>query len=117
MPEPVRIIPLGGLGEVGKNMTAFEYGGRMILVDAGEDNPLRMLPNGQVVRASEMGASKPIPPVNTSTPLRESDIPAAAFNQMQAGARASVADANSGPHPPGSMNAARNGTPSERSWR
>ena len=35
MPEAVRIIPLGGLGEVGKNMTAFEHGGRMILVDAG----------------------------------------------------------------------------------
>jgi ribonuclease J len=33
--EPVRIIPLGGLGEVGKNMTVFESGGDMILVDAG----------------------------------------------------------------------------------
>ena len=39
MPEPVRIIPLGGLGEVGKNMTAFELGGRMILVDAGLSFP------------------------------------------------------------------------------
>jgi ribonuclease J len=35
MSEPVRIIPLGGLGEVGKNMTVFETGGRMILIDAG----------------------------------------------------------------------------------
>jgi ribonuclease J len=39
MPEAVRIIPLGGLGEVGKNMTAFEHGGRMILVDAGLSFP------------------------------------------------------------------------------
>jgi ribonuclease J len=39
VPEPVRIIPLGGLGEVGKNMTAFESGGRMILVDAGLSFP------------------------------------------------------------------------------
>jgi ribonuclease J len=39
MPEPVRIIPLGGLGEVGKNMTAFEHGGRMVLVDAGLSFP------------------------------------------------------------------------------
>jgi ribonuclease J len=35
MREPVRIIPLGGLGEVGKNMTVFEAGGDLILVDAG----------------------------------------------------------------------------------
>ncbi len=33
--DPVRIIPLGGLGEVGKNMTVFEYRGRMVLLDTG----------------------------------------------------------------------------------
>jgi len=31
----LRIIPLGGLGEVGRNMTAFEYDGRMLIVDCG----------------------------------------------------------------------------------
>src|SRR5262245_38466725 len=31
----VRIIPLGGLGEVGKNMTVFEAAGEAIVVDAG----------------------------------------------------------------------------------
>ncbi len=30
-----RIIPLGGLGEVGKNMTAFEAGGSILVIDAG----------------------------------------------------------------------------------
>ncbi|HSC92395.1 MAG TPA: ribonuclease J [Gaiellaceae bacterium] len=30
-----RIVPLGGLGEVGKNMTAFECEGRVLVVDAG----------------------------------------------------------------------------------
>lgn len=30
-----KIIPLGGLGEVGKNMMVYEYGGEMIVVDAG----------------------------------------------------------------------------------
>lgn len=31
----VQIIPLGGLGEIGKNMTVFRYGEDIILVDAG----------------------------------------------------------------------------------
>ncbi len=31
----LRILPLGGLGEVGKNMMAYEYGGRILVVDAG----------------------------------------------------------------------------------
>ena len=33
--DSVRIIPLGGLGEVGKNMTVYEHDGRAIVVDAG----------------------------------------------------------------------------------
>ena len=32
---PLRIIPLGGLDGIGKNMTCFEYGNDMVLVDAG----------------------------------------------------------------------------------
>ena len=31
----LKIIPLGGLGEVGKNMTAYEYGNQILVVDAG----------------------------------------------------------------------------------
>ncbi|MCP9484852.1 MAG: ribonuclease J [Gaiellaceae bacterium MAG52_C11] len=31
----LRIVPLGGLGEVGKNMTVYEYGEDIIVVDAG----------------------------------------------------------------------------------
>jgi ribonuclease J len=33
--QTLRIIPLGGLGEVGKNMTVYEIGGETIVVDAG----------------------------------------------------------------------------------
>jgi ribonuclease J len=31
----LRITPLGGLGEVGRNMTVFEYDGRLLVVDCG----------------------------------------------------------------------------------
>ena len=35
MPGSTRIIPLGGLGEVGKNTTVFEADGEVIVIDAG----------------------------------------------------------------------------------
>lgn len=35
MAEKLRIIPLGGLNEVGKNMTVLEYGRDMIVIDCG----------------------------------------------------------------------------------
>ena len=43
-PEAVRIVALGGLGEVGRNMTVFEYHGKLLIVDCGvlfpeEDQP------------------------------------------------------------------------------
>lgn len=31
----LRIVPLGGLGEIGKNMTVFEYGEEILIVDTG----------------------------------------------------------------------------------
>ncbi|MDR3729618.1 MAG: ribonuclease J [Oscillospiraceae bacterium] len=35
MAEKMKIIPLGGLNEIGKNMTVYEYGGEIIIVDCG----------------------------------------------------------------------------------
>ncbi len=40
----LRVVALGGVGEVGRNMTVLEYGGRMLVVDCGvlfpsEDSP------------------------------------------------------------------------------
>ncbi len=39
MVSKLKIIPLGGLGEIGKNMTVFEYGNDMIIVDCGMGFP------------------------------------------------------------------------------
>lgn len=40
--DALRIVALGGLGEIGRNMTVFEFGGRLLIVDCGvlfpEDN-------------------------------------------------------------------------------
>ena len=43
-PNGLRIVPLGGLGEIGRNMTVLEYDGRLLVVDCGvlfpeEDQP------------------------------------------------------------------------------
>ncbi|HNS40465.1 MAG TPA: ribonuclease J, partial [Promineifilum sp.] len=35
MTNVLRILPLGGLGEIGKNMTVIEYGDDILIVDAG----------------------------------------------------------------------------------
>jgi len=37
--ENLKIIPLGGLNEIGKNMTVYEYGGEIIVVDCGMGFP------------------------------------------------------------------------------
>ena len=29
----LRVVPLGGLGEIGRNMTVFEHQGRLLVVD------------------------------------------------------------------------------------
>ncbi|WP_154793596.1 ribonuclease J [Occultella kanbiaonis] len=34
-PGALRIVPLGGLGEVGRNMTVFEYDGKLLIIDCG----------------------------------------------------------------------------------
>jgi ribonuclease J len=33
--KKIRVLPLGGLGEIGKNMTVIEYEGRIVVVDTG----------------------------------------------------------------------------------
>ena len=68
----------------------------MVLVEPGADNPLRLTADGKAVHASELARGAPVPPVKTSNPLRESDVPPAAMSQMKRGARQAAADANPG---------------------
>ena len=39
MAEKLKIIPLGGLNEIGKNLTVYEYGNDIIVVDVGMGFP------------------------------------------------------------------------------
>ena len=54
--DGVRIVALGGLGEVGRNMTVIEYAGRLLVIDCGvlfpEDHPGvdLILPDFQYIR-------------------------------------------------------------------
>ncbi len=57
----LRIIPLGGIGEVGKNMTAFEYGDDIVVVDCGSIFP----------RADMLGIDLVIPDVTYLTHNKE----------------------------------------------
>ncbi|MFW6082950.1 MAG: MBL fold metallo-hydrolase, partial [Chloroflexota bacterium] len=40
MNDYLKIVPLGGLGEVGKNMMSIEYGGDILIVDVGMMFPM-----------------------------------------------------------------------------
>ena len=45
----LRIVPLGGLGEIGRNMTVFEFDGRLLVVDCGVLFPEETQPGVDVI--------------------------------------------------------------------
>jgi len=69
----------------------------MVLVEAGADDPWRMMPDGHLVRASTLATGQPVPPVKTSEPLREEGIPPNALAQIKAGLSNASAHANEPP--------------------
>jgi pimeloyl-ACP methyl ester carboxylesterase len=69
----------------------------MVLVEAGADNPWRMLPDGKLARSADLVKREPIPAVKVSGPMRVSDIPPEALSQMKAGAQKLAQGANEPP--------------------
>jgi pimeloyl-ACP methyl ester carboxylesterase len=69
----------------------------MVLIEAGGTNPWRLQPSGRLVRASELGTGKPIPALQTSKPLKESDVPSTALAQMKVAAQLQGSTANEAP--------------------
>ena len=49
MSKKLKILPLGGLGEIGKNMAAVEYDGRILVIDAGLMFPTPDMPGIDLV--------------------------------------------------------------------
>ena len=47
--ESLRIIPLGGLNEIGKNMTLVEYGNDIVIIDCGMTFPDAEMPGVDIV--------------------------------------------------------------------
>jgi len=47
--DGLRIVPLGGIGEIGRNMTVFEHAGRLLVVDCGVLFPEEHQPGVDVI--------------------------------------------------------------------
>ncbi len=47
--DTIRIVPLGGLGEIGKNMTAIEHAGKIVVIDCGVAFPRDDMPGIDLV--------------------------------------------------------------------
>jgi pimeloyl-ACP methyl ester carboxylesterase len=68
----------------------------LVLVDAQHDDYVRLV-NGSEVKASTLASGRAIPPVKTSGPLRESDIPPGALRQIRAMSQWNALHANEPP--------------------
>jgi len=58
----------------------------LVLVESGAEDPLRII-DGKVTHASELAKGQTVPPVKTSDPLRESDIPPRIISLIQSSIR------------------------------
>lgn len=68
----------------------------MVLVDGGRIDPMRFV-DGKLVSLPDIAKGQPVPPVRTDNPLRDDQIPAAARQQIEVGARQATKTANQPP--------------------
>lgn len=69
----------------------------IVFDDSGYENGVAVLMNGKIVRLVDTATGKPVPPVKTSDPIHESDIPPDILSQLQNAARWGAAHANGPP--------------------
>jgi len=74
-----------------------EVGG-MVLVDSGAEKGVAVFKNGQMVRLVETATGRPIPPIKTSNPLRESDLPENIRIQIETAAQQMAPHATESPY-------------------
>jgi pimeloyl-ACP methyl ester carboxylesterase len=56
----------------------------LVLEESGYESGVRVFQNGQLVRLVDTATGRPVPPVRSSDPLQESDLPPDALQQIQA---------------------------------
>ena len=97
----LRIVPLGGLGEIGRNMTVFEIDGKLLIVDCGVLFPEETQPGVDLIlpdfsyiedRLEDIVGRRPHP--RPRGPHRRRAVPAAPAQRHPAGRL----PADAGPH-------------------
>lgn len=69
----------------------------IVLVEAGADNPHRIMPNGRLGYALDLATGKPIPEIKKSGPLRKGDLGPSLIARMLAGTEELSRHANDPP--------------------
>ena len=58
-PETLRVIPLGGIGEIGRNMTVMQYNQDIVIVDVGVLFPEENQPGVDLILPGVIHHAKP----------------------------------------------------------
>ena len=99
--RPPYVLVGHSVGGILARLYAFTYPSEvvgMVLLDSGHERGVAVLRDGKMVRLIETATGRPIPPVKTSDPLRESDITENIRRQIEAAARQMTLHATEPPY-------------------